>query len=131
MKKRLTATLEDLACSTDTQLSLVITDDQGIRVLNEQYLGRQGPTNVLAFPMAEGEFAELNPNMLGDVVVSVEYARKEALENGLDPEDHLYRLMIHGILHLLGHDHVHDQAQARKMEELTEELLEKSRPAEG
>ena len=118
--------LEGLECADDTELSLVFTDDPGIAVLNQDYLGRQGPTNVLAFPMGEGQFAGLNPGLLGDVVVSVDTAWREAADNGLGPGEHLMRLVIHGILHLLGHDHLQDEAQARAMEELTERLLEQS-----
>lgn len=107
----------------------MITGDQEIAGLNQRYLGRQGPTNVLAFPMQEGEFGDLNPSLLGDVVVSVEYARREALENGLDPDEHLFRLMVHGLLHLLGYDHEQDPHEARRMEELTEKLLVSSAAA--
>ncbi len=73
--------------------------------------------------MAEGEDGGLTPSLLGDVVVSVETAWREAAEHGLDPEEHFLRLVTHGILHLLGHDHVGDEAAARAMEELTERLL--------
>lgn len=105
---------------------MVLSDDPGIAVLNQDYLGRVGPTNVLAFPMAEGDFAGLTPGLLGDVVVSVDTAWREAQDNGLEPEEHLVRLIIHGILHLLGHDHLADESQARAMEELTERLLTQS-----
>lgn len=118
--------LEGLACAEDCELSLVLTDDPGITVLNQDYLGRVGPTNVLAFPMGEGQFAGLNPGLLGDVVVSVDTAWREAGDNGLDPGEHFMRLIIHGILHLLGHDHLQDEAQAQAMEELTERLLTQS-----
>jgi len=102
---------------------LVITDDQDIAGLNHQYLGRQGPTNVIAFPMQEGPGGGLNPGLLGDVVVSRDTAAREARENGLDPEEHLVRLAIHGVLHIMGHDHEQGVDQAREMEELTERLL--------
>ncbi len=115
-----------MACAEGSELSLVLTDDPGITVLNQDYLGRPGPTNVLAFPMAEGQFAEMNPGLLGDVVVSVDTAWREAADNGLEPDEHFMRLVIHGILHLLGHDHLQDEDQARAMEELTERLLEQS-----
>jgi len=118
-----------LECPADSELSLVITGDQEIADLNQRYLGRQGPTNVLAFPMREGEFGDLNPALLGDVVVSVEYGRREARENGLDPDEHLFRLMVHGILHLLGYDHEQDPSEARRMEQLTEKLLAASAAA--
>ena len=120
-----------MACAEDTELSLVITDNAGIEPLNSQYLGRQGPTNVIAFPMGEGEFSGLTPSLLGDVVVSREYAFQEAEENGLDPEEHFFRLIIHGVLHLLGYDHVNDEEEARRMEELTERLLAESAPSPG
>lgn len=113
-------------CGADTELSLLITDDPGIATLNEGYLGRLGPTNVLAFAMGEGEFAELAPGLLGDVVVSVDTAWREAQENELEPAEHFVRLIIHGILHLLGHDHLRDEDQALAMEALTEKLLEQS-----
>jgi probable rRNA maturation factor len=115
-----------LDCAEAAELSVVFTDDPGIAVLNQDYLGRSGPTNVLAFPMAEGQFAELTPGLLGDVVVSVDTAWREAFDNGLDPAEHLVRLLIHGILHLLGHDHLQDEDQARAMEELTERVLTQS-----
>ena len=115
-----------MACAEDCELSLVLTDNPGIAVLNQDYLGRVGPTNVLAFPMGEGQFAELNPGLLGDVVVSVDTARREALAGGLEPAEHLMRLIIHGILHLLGHDHLTGEEQAQAMEELTERLLTQS-----
>lgn len=123
LKSGLFRVLEYLSCPEDAELSVVLTDNQDIAGLNERYLGRKGPTNVLAFPMGEGDFKDLNAGLLGDVVVSVEYAGQEARENGLDPKEHVVRLLIHGILHLLGYDHIGDESEARKMEDLTEELL--------
>jgi probable rRNA maturation factor len=120
---RIQRVLEDSGCGPETELSLVITDDPDIHQLNLQYLGKDRPTNVISFPQAEGEFADLTPGLLGDVVVSVDTAWREAQENGLDPQEHLLRLIIHGILHLLGHDHLADEEQARAMEELTERRL--------
>lgn len=115
-----------MALAEDSELSLLICDDVEMAVMNSQYLGRRGPTNVLAFAMQEGDDAGLNPQILGDVVVSIDTAQREAAENGLDPEEHFVRLIIHGTLHLLGHDHLQDEEQARIMEELTEDLLAKS-----
>lgn len=105
------------------ELSLVICGDQEIAALNEQWLGRQGPTNVLAFAQGEGQGAGLHPEILGDVVVSIETAERESADNGLEPGEHLMRLIIHGLLHLLGHEHEQGGPTARRMEELTEELL--------
>ncbi len=116
-----------MACAADAELSLVICDDSFIAELNRHYLGRQGPTNVLAFAMGEGEDAGMTPGLLGDVVVSADTALREAEENGLDPAEHFMRLVIHGILHLLGHDHEQGGPEAERMEQLTERLLEGSR----
>lgn len=115
-----------MACPPGAELSVLLTGDSGIAELNERYLNREGPTNVIAFPQQEGESAGLTPGLLGDVVVSLDTARREAAENGLDPDEHLVRLLIHGLLHLLGHDHEHDEKEAQAMEELTEKLLRES-----
>jgi probable rRNA maturation factor len=123
LERRVRMVLEDLGCAEQTELSLVVTDDPYIAQLNEHYLGRKGPTNVLAFPMAEGELDWLTPGLLGDVVVSVDTAWREAEENGLEPLEHFYRLVIHGILHLLGYDHLANEEQAQLIEALTERLL--------
>lgn len=126
MEARIQRISNALGLAEEAELSLVITDDADIAELNRDYLGRVGPTNVLAFAMGEGEMAGLNPGLLGDVVISVETAAREAADNDLDPEEHLMRLIVHGLLHLLGHDHVHDPEQARRMEALTEVLLANS-----
>jgi probable rRNA maturation factor len=128
---RIEKVLTFLECRPDCELSLVLCGDDWIAELNEQYLGRKGPTNVLAFALAEGEDAQVAGPLLGDVVVSLPYADREAAENGLDCKEHAFRLIVHGILHLLGHDHLADEEQARRMEELTERLLEQSRLTPG
>jgi len=71
--------------------------------LSRAYRGVDAPTDVLAFPMAEGRFKALSPDLLGDVVISAETAARQAGPQGLEPE--LALLLIHGILHLLGYDH--------------------------
>ncbi len=101
----------------------MICDDDFIAGLNQEYRGKAGPTNVLAFAMGEGEHGGLNAHILGDVVVSLPFARAEASENGLDPDEHFIRLIIHGILHLVGYDHLDDETEAQKMYDLTERLL--------
>ena len=109
--------------SPDAELSLVFVDDRRIAELNAAYLDRQGPTNVIAFPMREGAFGELNPHLLGDVVISMDTCAREATEAGLSLEERLDQLIIHGILHLFGYDHVHTEAEARVMEARSRELL--------
>ena len=99
-----------------------LVDDQEIARLNSEYLGREGPTNVIAFPMQEGSFGEINPGLLGDVVVSVETVMVQAEEGGFTPLEMLDFYIIHGILHLIGYDHVDDPGEAARMEAKTEEL---------
>lgn len=107
----------------DAELSILIVDDQQIARLNRQYLNREGPTNVIAFAMQEGPFTELAPHLLGDVVISVETAHRQAENAGLSMPVYFDRLLIHGILHLLGYDHENDPSEARKMEQKTNELI--------
>jgi probable rRNA maturation factor len=98
-------------------------DDPQIEILNQQYLNRQGPTNVIAFAMREGEFSDLTPNLLGDVVISMDTTAKEAKSAGLSRERRFNELLIHGILHLLGYDHENSQREARRMEDKSREIL--------
>lgn len=107
----------------DAELSILILDDQQIAELNRKFLNRKGPTNVIAFPMQEGQFSEIAPNLLGDVVISVETAQQEAQRAGLRMEDRFNQLLIHGILHLLGYDHAQTKSEARRMENKTREIL--------
>jgi probable rRNA maturation factor len=118
----------DALGSPDGELSILLLDDPQIAVLNKDYLQREGPTNVIAFPMREGAFAEINPNLLGDVVISLETAAKEGLAAGVSMEDRLGELMIHGILHLFGYDHEISETEAGRMEAKSRELLEKIGP---
>jgi probable rRNA maturation factor len=108
----------------DGELSIVIADDLQIQALNHQYLNRPRPTNVIAFPMQDGTFPDINPNMLGDVVISVDTAAQEAKDLGIDFEERFNFLLIHGILHLFGYDHETCKKDERIMEEKSEELFE-------
>jgi len=105
------------------ELSIVITDDAQVMDLNRTYRGKDAPTNVLSFPMQEGEFSDITPGLLGDVVISLDTARAEALEAGISTDERMSQLLIHGILHLMGFDHELGEDQARKMEEKSLELL--------
>jgi len=108
----------------DAELSVLLVEDPEIATLNKEYLGRTGPTNVISFPMQEGEFTDITPDLLGDVVISVETSDREAEEGGIPPEERFLELLIHGILHLLGYDHEKgDEAEAARMEEKTRELM--------
>lgn len=98
-------------------------DDPEIAGLNKRYLSRSGPTNVIAFPMQQGPFGQITPNLLGDVVISIDTAAREAQEAGISVESRLDQLLIHGILHLLGFDHEKTSEQAKAMRIKEEELL--------
>ncbi len=107
----------------DAELSILIVDDQQIAQLNRQYLNREGPTNVIAFSMRQGQFSDIAPNLLGDVVISADNAHREAQNAGISMQTRFDQLLIHGTLHLLGYDHENTEAEARKMEEKNNELL--------
>ncbi len=114
--------LDDLGCR-ESELSILLVDDEEIQHLNREYLSRDHPTNVLAFPMREGEGIHLNPALLGDVVVSTETAQQEAQQRGVTLEEEIALLLIHGILHLLGYDHEDDPEAAAEMDAKEEEIL--------
>ena len=123
IRKTAQALLNDLD-SPDSELSILITDDPEIAQLNLQYRNRKGPTNVLAFPMHEGDFSEVNPEMLGDVVISAETTAREGTELGFSFTQRFNFLLVHGILHLFGYDHEISDDEAIKMDKKTEELYE-------
>jgi rRNA maturation RNase YbeY len=114
IKRKLRRLLEDLGCR-EAELSVLFTDDKRIAELNQQYLKRLGPTNVLAFPMLSGSPPPPPTGMLGDVVISVDTALSESRETGESLQRTVDRLLIHGLLHLLGHDHEGSAKQALRM----------------
>jgi probable rRNA maturation factor len=99
------------------ELSVVFTDDAGVRRLNARYRGKDKATNVLSFPQKSGP-------LLGDVILAAETIRREAALSAKPLEDHMAHLIIHGFLHLLGHDHEED-AEAEKMEQLERLALQR------
>lgn len=114
--------LSALDCNA-VELSLFFTDDKEISRLNKRYLGKNGPTNVLAFPISGGPLPDPETGMLGDVVISVERAVSESKREGETLEETLFRLLIHGILHLLNYDHEKSPADADLMEKEQKRLL--------
>jgi probable rRNA maturation factor len=98
----------------EAELSLALVDDRAIARLNERDRGRRGPTDVLSYSLLEGPHVECRGSLLGDVVISVDTASRQARRGRRPLDDELLRLMIHGVLHLLGHDHV-DPEEARAM----------------
>lgn len=109
-------------------VSLLFTDDVTIQALNKKYRNKDKPTNVLSFPFADGDeidLVELPVYELGDIVISVETAIREAMETKQNLLQRLSWLMVHGFLHLAGYDHERSTADAEKMFQREEEILHK------
>jgi len=107
----------------DKELSILLTDDEHITQLNRQYLNRNKPTNVLAFPVSRGPAEDFESNILGDVVISVDTAGREAKQAGVSIENRVYRLLLHGLLHLLHYDHEESEEEADRMEREEQRLF--------
>ena len=121
IKMKLKRILKDLECH-DGELSILITDDKQIAELNSRFLKRKGPTNVLAFSIRDDDPTQPETLMLGDIVISLDAAMRDAKKAGESLTKMIDRLLIHGLLHLLGYDHERSE-EARKMEEEMERLL--------
>jgi probable rRNA maturation factor len=110
--------------------SLLFTVDEEIHALNREWRGKDKPTNVLSFPMlARKELLALAPDgppeMLGDLALAHETCAREAAEKGIPLDHHAAHLLVHGLLHLAGHDHEISTADAEAMEALEIEALAK------
>lgn len=118
-----TRVLQAEGCADATEVSVLLTDDEGISALNVEYRGVDGPTDVLSFSQHEGEddFAA-EENLLGDIVISVETAKRQAREQGRALEAEMDMLVAHGLLHLLGYDHA-EPDEAERMFARQNELL--------
>jgi probable rRNA maturation factor len=115
VRRAMSRIMKYLYCS-DKVISLLFVDDKEIREINRLYLSRDYPTNVISFSLTEGEFGDINPDILGDIVISAETAFKDAVESGIEFNDELAFLMIHGTLHLLNYDH--ENASVDKTQEM-------------
>jgi probable rRNA maturation factor len=117
LARRARAALSALGLSR-SELSIALVDDDEIARLNRDWRKKRGPTDVLSFSLVEGDFAEHRAGLLGDVVISVETAARQAAERRRGLDDELARLMVHGLLHLVGHDHeADDEARVMTAEE--------------
>lgn len=121
------AALEHQSKSLASDLTIVLTDDAKIRELNRDYLGIDAPTDVLSFPASESDGSEFDPetgaHYLGDILISIPYAAKSAKQAGHPLEAEAQLLVVHGVLHLLGHDHAKPKEKA-KMWKAQAEILE-------
>jgi len=100
----------------ESEISLLLTDDTEIRELNKTYRNRDKPTDVLSFPTDDATF-------IGDIAISIDRAAEQAKNGGLTLHEELARLVIHGTLHLLGHDHEQGEYRAKKMRREEERLM--------
>lgn len=110
--------------------SVLFTSDAEVHTLNREWRERDKPTNVLSFPMLErSALAALAPDgppeMLGDIALALETCTAEAADKGITLEAHAAHLIVHGLLHLAGHDHVDSDDQAEAMEALETAILAK------
>ena len=123
MRRSLKRLLRELRCE-EYELSLLLVDDDQIREFNKTYLKRDRSTNVISFSMREGEFGDINPQLLGDIILSVETAYRDAATVRIDLMDEVEFLVIHGLLHLLGYEHEDVAAtESRQMKMREKELF--------
>jgi probable rRNA maturation factor len=102
--------------ATDVSATVAFVSDRAMRELNRLWRHKRGTTDVLSFPAEQDEFEKLEGASLGDVVISVEQAARQAKENGLTLDEEIAQLILHGLLHLCGYDHETDQGEMNRLE---------------
>ena len=107
---------------SDSEVSVKFTSDEEVRALNAQWRGKDKPTNVLSFPMAE-ESELPDAQLLGDVVLAYGVCAAEAADRQVPIETHAAHLVVHGTLHLLGYDHETSDRDAEEMEQVERQAL--------
>ena len=105
------------------ELTVSLIGDAEMHVLNRDYRGKDRPTDVLAFALREGRRAPGDDAVLGDVVISLDTAARQARERSVPTDAEVRTLLIHGVLHLLGYDHERSAAEARRMHAMERRLL--------
>ena len=128
--QKATGEVEHALANPRLTASLLFTSDDEVHDLNREWRGKDKPTNVLSFPMLEREellglAPDGPPEMLGDLALAYGTCEREAAEKGIALADHAAHLIVHGLLHLAGHDHVDSDEQAEAMEKLEIEALAK------
>lgn len=130
-------TLDEMGVNPLAELSILLVDVEYMSELNHRWMGAEGPTDVLAFPMDESSVDhgpnESNggePALLGDIVLCPEVAAKQAAVAGHSAADELHLLTVHGVLHLLGYDHA-EPDEEREMFALQNRLLDSWRATRG
>jgi len=103
----------------DRDLSILFVDDRRIAVMNKEFFGKDRPTNVISFSYLDGMPGEA----LGDIIISIERAADEAREAAIPFYERLFNLIVHGIVHIMGYDHVKGVSEARKMRYQEKKLM--------
>ena len=98
------------------EVSVLLVGDRAMRTLNRRYRGKDRTTDVLSFPMREGRFPRVRQELLGDIVLCVPAAARQARSAGGTFRGEIDRLLVHGLLHLLGYDHERGEQEARRMD---------------
>jgi probable rRNA maturation factor len=109
----------------DAELSVLFIGDRAMRTLNNTWRNKDRTTDVLSFPLREGRFLHIQPDMLGDIVISLPVAARQAEDAGHSLTIELERLLVHGLVHLLGYDHEQGPLEARRMERKERQLLKR------
>jgi len=107
----------------DAEVSVLFTGDRAMRSLNRRYRSKDMTTDVLSFALREGMFPRIQPTVLGDIVISLPAASRQAAEAGHPLIREIERLLVHGLLHLLGYDHERGPHEALRMERKERKLL--------
>ena len=123
LERAANAALAHQSSSLDSELTIVLTDDARLHELNRDYLGVDAPTDVLSFPASETD-PETGARYIGDILISVPRAQAQADTGGYPLESEVQLLVVHGVLHLLGHDHAQAKEKAR-MWKAQAEILER------
>lgn len=123
-RRTLQRAARELDLHPSNEISLLLCDSPTIRRINRRWRGKDAPTDVLSFPLNEMKAGrQPPPGPLGDIVVALPVARRAARSLAANEDRHLAHLLIHGLLHLLGYDHLEDR-DAAKMERLERRLLD-------
>lgn len=115
--RALKRTMQSLLAAVDegeSSISVTLVDDAAIQRINAEHRGKDKPTDVLSFPLFDESSTdpEIDERLLGDIVISIDTARRQAADYDAPLQNEIYRLLIHGLLHVMGHDHMEAEERA-------------------
>lgn len=121
--KNIEVILNFCAIKSDIELSITLCNDKEIQMLNKTTRGKDKPTDVLSYPHITDEFLPAQQNSLGEIFISFQTMEKQANEIGHSIKEEYYRLLVHGILHLIGYDHEINSTEELRMKQKEDECL--------